>query len=129
VFVTIGYGYVILRVVFRDFTADTQLANLRRAWVFTFIGLTFTLCTVHIWTAIYSFVFFMFGAGIWLVTAQPGDQDPDTPVKDDQEDSTPVGRRFSRFPATPRAGNRAAPPIPRPAYQRQRAENIRKRSS
>ena len=128
-FLAVGYAWAIFLIMRRKFDSDVMLSNIRRAWVFTFLGLSFTLVTVHVWATIYSFVFFMFGAGIWLVTAQPGDQDPDTPVKDDQEDSTPVGRRFSRFPATPRAGNRAAPPIPRPAYQRQRAENIRKRSS
>ena len=88
VFVTIGYGYVILRVVFRDFTADTQLANLRRAWVFTFIGLTFTLCTVHIWTAIYSFVFFMLGAGSWFLTAEPNESQHET--SDDNPENTKV---------------------------------------
>ena len=51
---------------------DAWRANLRQAWVFTFLGLTFTLCTVHIWTNIYSFVFFMFGAGMWLMSAEPG---------------------------------------------------------
>lgn len=68
--VAIGYSYVIARVMRRDFTADPVLAQIRRAWVFTFLGLTFTLCTVHVWTTIYSFVFFMLGTGAWLMFAQ-----------------------------------------------------------
>lgn len=39
---------------------------LKSAWLYCMIGLSFALCTVHIWTAIYSFVFFLFGAGQFL---------------------------------------------------------------
>jgi tetrahydromethanopterin S-methyltransferase subunit F len=67
----IGYAIVIARVMRRDFTADPVLSQIRRAWVFTFLGLTFTLCTVHIWTNVFSFTFFMFGAGVWILAAQP----------------------------------------------------------
>lgn len=43
--------------------------ELKTAWMFCMVGLTFTLCTVHVWTAVYSFVFFMFGAGQFLAKA------------------------------------------------------------
>ena len=66
-----GYAYVIYRVMRRTFDGDRTLLLIRRAWVFTFLGLTFTLCTVHVWTNIYSFVFFMYAAGVWLIAAQP----------------------------------------------------------
>lgn len=66
-----GYGIGLLRVGMRDFTADPVLAQLRRAWIYTFIGLTLTLCTVHVWTVMYSFTFFMFGAGMWFLSAEP----------------------------------------------------------
>jgi hypothetical protein len=68
-FLVVGYVAVILGVMRRDFSADPVLANIRRAWVFTFLGLSFTLVTVHVWTSIYSFTFFMFGAGVWLLAA------------------------------------------------------------
>lgn len=70
VFVTAGYILVVYHVMRRNFSGDETLTVYRRAWVFTFLGLSFTLCTVHVWTSIYSFVFFMLGAGVWLVTAQ-----------------------------------------------------------
>ncbi len=41
----------------------------KTAWLFCMIGLTFTLSTVHVWTAVYSFVFFLFGAGQFLASA------------------------------------------------------------
>ncbi len=67
-----GYARSIYLVMRRRFDADPFLLQIRRAWVFTFLGLSFTLCTVHVWTNIYSFVFFMFGAGMWLIAVQPG---------------------------------------------------------
>ena len=70
-FLAVGYGHALFRVMLRDFGQDLVLNRLRRAWVFTFLGLTLTLSTVHVWTTMYSFVFFLFGAGMWLVTAQP----------------------------------------------------------
>ena len=71
-FVTIasGYALMIYGIMRRDFEQSPVLARIRRAWVFTFLGLSFTLTTVHIWTNIYSFVFFMFGAGVWLRLAK-----------------------------------------------------------
>lgn len=70
ILLVLGYVIVISRVMRRDFSSDRQISNIRRAWVFTFLGLTFTLCTVHVWTNIASFVFFMFGAGVWLIAEQ-----------------------------------------------------------
>lgn len=67
-FLAIGYVLGIFRVMRRDFSDNDVLSLLRKAWVFTFLGLTFTLSTVHIWTNIYSFVFFVFGAGMWMIT-------------------------------------------------------------
>jgi hypothetical protein len=78
--ITAGYGLGILKVGTRDFTADPVLAQLRRAWMFTFIGLTLTMCTVHVWSTIYSFVFFMFGSGMWFISATPEARpEPETP--------------------------------------------------
>ena len=67
-----GVFPALLRVGLRDFDRDRLLWQLRRAWMFTFAGLTFTLCTVHVWTNIYSFTFFIFGAGMWFLNAVPG---------------------------------------------------------
>jgi hypothetical protein len=99
-FLAIGYALAIARVMRRDFTADQVLAQIRRAWVFTFLGLTFTLCTVHVWGSVYSLVFFMFGAGIWLITAEParaGTMATATP------DTRPRGPAYSRFAPRPKA--------------------------
>jgi len=70
-FLMVGYLLVMFHLLRRDFSQDQVLANFRRAWMFTFLGLTFTLCTVHVWSAIYSFTFFMLGSGVWMMFAQP----------------------------------------------------------
>lgn len=66
---TVGYLPALWWIGRRNFDADQRLWLLRRAWMFTFTGLTLTLCTVHVWTSIYAFVFFLFGAGMWFLTA------------------------------------------------------------
>jgi len=96
----IGYFYLVLRVAFRNFNSDEGLMNLRRAWVFTFVGLTFILCTVHVWTSIYAFVFFMLGAGAWFLAATPNGEGTEA-------DALPADttRRmvYSRFPTRTRS--------------------------
>lgn len=99
-FLVVGYAWAIFLIMRRNFQDDMVLSNIRRAWVFTFLGLSFTLVTVHVWASIFSFVFFMFGAGIWLITATPADGD-ETPQEDDGYDLKSAGR-FSRFPVVKR---------------------------
>ncbi len=66
-----GYLWLLWRVMRRDLSSDPSLNRLRRAWVYTCLGMSFTLCTVHVWTAIFSFTFFMLGAGAWFLSAEP----------------------------------------------------------
>ena len=97
-FLVLGYVIGIGKIMRRDFTDSPMLTQLRLAWVFTFMGLSFTLCTVHIHTNVYSFVFFMFGAGIWFISAQDTQREPPS---DPDEGSAPVDperARFTRFP-------------------------------
>jgi hypothetical protein len=125
-FLTVAGGYAIAlwRIGRRDFDSDQILWQFRRAWMFSFIGLTFTVCTVHIWHTIFSFVFFMFGAGMWMLTAEPkqgkpvaaSPQDrrlpqtvrkaPATEIADDEEpEAQKRGVRYSRFPVKPQSRN------------------------
>ncbi|MEM9581330.1 MAG: O-antigen ligase family protein, partial [Pseudomonadota bacterium] len=68
-----GYVWVLVALMRRDFHSDAVLTQFRLAWVFTFLGLSFTLCTVHVWGAMYSFTFFILGAGVWMMHALPED--------------------------------------------------------
>lgn len=99
-FMAIGYFWTLWKVGQRkDFDDDADLMNIRRAWVITFVALALTLSTVHIWNTLYGFVFFLFGAGVWLV---------DTPAKSSTSEETKPqdnpGRapaRYTRFPTKP----------------------------
>ncbi len=96
---TIGFLGALFRIMARSLHGDDQLITIRRAWVFTIVGLSFTLVTVHVWTNIYSFVFFIFGAGMWLLSA-----DPNSNSKSDSgttsTDTAPKRseNRYTRFP-------------------------------
>jgi len=68
-----GWGLGLVRVA----RSTTPYPHLKTAWVICMVGLSFTLATVHVWTAVYSFVFFLFGAGQWLATPTTA---PSTPA-------------------------------------------------
>lgn len=94
----VGYAWAVSTIMRRNFTQDPVLALIRRAWVFTFLGLSFTLCTVHVWNSVYSFVFMMFGAGIWLIAAQPAAREG-SGAGAAAGAALRAGPRYSRFPA------------------------------
>lgn len=91
--VAVGYLWALWGIARRKFDSDPALWNLRRAWMFSFVGLTFTLTTVHVWHTLFSFVFFMFGAGMWFLYAQP------TQAGEVEAEPAPEDRqlRYSRF--------------------------------
>ncbi|OOY18645.1 hypothetical protein BMI86_19855 [Thioclava sp. DLFJ5-1] len=93
--VAVGYALGLSQVMRRDFSRDFRLLVCRRAWVFTFVGMSFTLCTVHVWGAMYAFVFFMFGAGMWMIDEQ--ERAPET--KAGPADMSAARSRYTRFAA------------------------------
>jgi len=70
-FLVSGWFWALWKVGQRNFNSDSTLCSLRRAWVISSISVSFILASVHVWDAMYSFVFFLFGAGIWLMTVEP----------------------------------------------------------
>lgn len=89
----LGWFAMLISVMRRPFDRDSVTGRVRRAYVFTFIGLTLTLCTVHIWVNIYAFVFFLLGAGAWMI-------DHSEEAQADTAKPEPRARapRFTRFP-------------------------------
>lgn len=78
-FVSAGVLYPLLRVIFGRYGDDRIVGSIRLAWVFTSIGMIFILCTVYVWSTMFSMVFFIFGSGMWLLnyTAAPVGQNKD----------------------------------------------------
>lgn len=114
--IALGYGWAVAEIMARNLGQTGRVMLFRRAWVFTFLGLAFTLSTVHVWGNVYSFVAFMFGAGMWLLTATP----------DEVGDVAPAPLRgayaLRRVPqaALPRAAvhlSRDPAPVPAPKAQ------------
>lgn len=67
--IALGYLSALISVGRRKLSPGTAQADLRLAWMMMFVGLSFTLATVHVWTSVYSFVFFLLGSGMWLAGA------------------------------------------------------------
>lgn len=89
-FLMMGYVIGLWKIGRLSMPEGAQIWQLRRAWMFCFSGLTFTLCTVHVWHNTYSLVFFLFGAGMWLRAAAWSDA---TPVEEEAQDRTvPFGQ-------------------------------------
>lgn len=114
-FLATGYALGVIQIMWRDFDGNARLILIRRAWVFTFLGLSFTLCTVHIWSNVYSFVFFMFGAGMWMIHAP---NDITSPQQDVPSEGPGPGETlprsastYTRFPGVVRGG------APKPALR------------
>jgi len=89
-----GYADALFRVGRRKLVERTTLSNMRLAWMISFLGLSFTLVTVHIWTAVYSYVFFLLGAGLWMASYEEqggGDEGVPSGASPERE-----GPRYSR---------------------------------
>lgn len=82
-----AYADAMWRIGRRRLVPGSALSDLRLAWMITFVGLAFTLATVHIWTSIFSYVFFLLGAGMWMIAAS--ESGPATP----HPAEAPEGRR------------------------------------
>ena len=96
-FLTIAFAWfwTLWKIGRLDFAGDASLKRTRLAWVFTFVALALTLCTVHIWSATYSYVYFLFGAGMWLFDARPGQLT--TPSGEGEEAPVRSAGRYTRF--------------------------------
>lgn len=115
-FCLLASGYVsgLFRVGLRPFAEGSTLWRLRRAWMFTFVGLTFTLFTVDVWGSMFSVTFFVFGAGMWFTTADP----EAGPTAVETIDTAPLSFRRALVPKLAGAQHttfaRSAPPKPVP---------------
>lgn len=75
-----GYLAGIAAMMRKSGSADPVTERCRTAWIICFVGLSFTLATVHVWTSVYSYVFFLFGAGLWMI-GPVADKQPARPAR------------------------------------------------
>ncbi len=89
-----GFGFLAIAVVFgisRVAQVSTEAdRDVRLGWIIAMVGFVTALCTVHVWTAIYSFFFFLLGAGQFLNSAKK----PRTQARPVQEQSYQFSRNL-----------------------------------
>jgi hypothetical protein len=56
----------ILRRMGRTVLTDANLVNIRKGLIFVVVGISVSICTVHLWGASFSYFFFLLGSGVWL---------------------------------------------------------------
>ena len=105
-----GYCLIILAVARRKLDGDPVLLQLRRAWVFTLFSLVLTLCTVDVWATALSYVFFLFGSGVWLLSARPSTEVAPTVTANTMRQPRTYARNpqghYSRFGVTSTRGSK-----------------------
>ncbi|MHC0055790.1 O-antigen ligase family protein [Actibacterium sp. D379-3] len=113
-FALLAGGYLLALVLIgrKDFSGDARLSRLRLAWMLTFVGLAFSLVTVHVWSSVYSFVFFLFGAGMWFLNT------PDVPAPEEEVAPEDEDRRRPPQGGSPHDRQRAGPEAPQRLYSR-----------
>lgn len=65
-----SYIAVVLMAARRNFGDSGPIWQFRRAWVFMQVGMILTLATVDVWVTALSYVFFLLGSGVWLLSFQ-----------------------------------------------------------
>lgn len=65
-----GFALAIWKIGLRKIEEGSVTWLFRRAWMITLVGLGLSLCTVDVWATVFSYVAFLFGSGIWLISAE-----------------------------------------------------------
>ena len=91
---------ILINVIKRDFSADAGLADCRKGYVFSIIGVSTALATVAFWGGAYAMLCFLIGSGVWMMTVQPEAPDTGDP---DKAETDPEPGRYTRFASRDRA--------------------------
>ena len=93
-----SYLAVIWAAMRRNFGDGGVIWQFRRAWIFMQVGMVLTLCTVDVWMTALSFVFFLLGAGVWLVSVQPEAVIERKLIEKGRSSDRRSGTHYTRFP-------------------------------
>ncbi|MEX0351338.1 MAG: O-antigen ligase family protein [Paracoccaceae bacterium] len=115
--IAVGGGVVLMMILVgrRPYPLGTDLANCKMAWMTTMTSLGFTLATVAIWSEMMSAVYFIFGAGVFLMSASINEEDEAETEPEPEPD--PVRSRYTRFPKGPVANTSAQASDAAPRHQ------------
>ncbi len=116
---------LVWRLARRDFSHDPALAEIRKAYLFVFMGLFLALGTVAVWQASAAMLYVLAGSSVWLIHASGSPRDPGT-AADAPRTPAPAtqtagarARRFTRAaaPARPAGPAKAGSPAAQGADQ------------
>jgi hypothetical protein len=79
-------------------TSDPMEQRIARGWIMSLIALAMLACTVHLWNAVYAYLFFFLGSAGWIAD----------PVRRAMTKPTPASSR----PARRASRRRTPPPLP-----------------
>ena len=79
-FLALAY-FSILRNIGISRLQNPGLITLKKRLLFTIIGISVSICTVHLWNATYALFMFLLGSGLWLLEAE-SQKDPAVAVAD-----------------------------------------------
>jgi hypothetical protein len=66
--VGLGFAIPLWKIAWRQIDEGSLVWQFRRAWMIIMVGLVLSLCTVDVWATMFSYVAFLFGSGIWLLS-------------------------------------------------------------
>jgi hypothetical protein len=98
----------------RDFGDGGVIWQFRRAWVFLQVGMILTLCTVDVWATALSYVFFLFGAGMWLLSIPADAVSSDGGPEMTTAPTPRAALQYTRFAGSGPKGTRSADQPTRP---------------
>lgn len=116
VLLALGVFAALWKVGRRKFREEDPAWRLRRAWLIVMVCMALALATVDVWSSMFSFVFFFFGAGMWFLTTPAAPEEAALPSVGGQERGTTSGRRHPEveIPDKPAPGIRYSRFAPKP---------------
>jgi hypothetical protein len=92
-----AYLAVVWMAMVRNFGDGGAIWQFRRAWVFLQVGMIVTLATVDVWDTALSYVFFLLGAGAWLVSMPESEGLAEAPEAEKDLPYNKATVRYTRF--------------------------------
>ena len=87
IFLLLAIAVSVIRISRRDFSPDGFAERVRLSWSISMLSLCFSLYTVHIWGNVFSVLFFMLGAGQFLIRSTEGRSDELADLKEQSKAS------------------------------------------
>jgi hypothetical protein len=93
----IGLAVLLKKIASMDFSERPDILACQKGYMISLIALFLSICTVHIWSGTFVYVFFLIGSGVWMFTTPGLEKAPD-PSDGPQSDETADAPQMIRTP-------------------------------